>query len=275
MEARVASYDDNALRVVSISGTCTWVSRMTFPLTILMGLDILSDQQNRPVIGGFVVVGKGWRWTQWTILLFTIAAYIMALGMKETYKKTILQRHAKKMGTETPSGPSGLAALKFLLNVTFFRPLHMLVTEPIVIAWSLYIGFSFAVLYSFFAAFPLVYATVYGFDIQQVGLTFISIAIGSLLGSLTIILVDRYTYQPLHVRSKSAGGSGSVLPEHRLYAAMIGSFGLPIGLFWFAWTATKSVHWISSVAAAVPFAWGNFCVFVSNVSIRHQISSLT
>lgn len=44
---------------------------------------------------------------------------------------------------------------------------------------------------------------------------------------------------------------------------MIGSLGLPIGLFWFAWTAKREVHWISPVLAAVPFAWGNLCIFVS------------
>ena len=183
--------------------------------------------------------------------------------MNETYKKTILQRHAKKLGLETPSGPAGLAALKFILNVTFFRPLHMLYTEPIVIAWSLYIGFSFGILYSFFAAFPYVYARVYGFDIQQIGLTFLSIAVGSILGSVTVILLDRLVYRRRYAVWRSQGAIGTLPPEHRLYAAMVGSISLPCGLFWFAWTARQDVHWISSVIAAVLIAWGNLCIFVS------------
>jgi hypothetical protein len=36
-----------------------------------------------------------------------------------------------------------------------------------------------------------------------------------------------------------------------------------IGLFWFAWTARHDVHWISPVLAAIPFAWGNLCIFIS------------
>jgi hypothetical protein len=215
------------------------------------------------LIGGFAVVNKGWRWTEWIILFFAVAAFLGGLGMKETYKKTILQRNAKKLGIQTPAGPSGVALLKFLFNVTFFRPIHMLYTEPIVIAWSLYIGFSFAVLYSFFAAFPYVYATAYGFDIQQIGMTFLSLAIGSILGSVTVILVDRLVYQRYHRAWIAGGADGKVPPERRLYAAMIGGFGLPIGLFWFAWTAKPDVHWISSVIAAVFIAWGNICVFVS------------
>ncbi|KAJ2975454.1 hypothetical protein NQ176_g5509 [Zarea fungicola] len=54
--------------------------------------------------------------------------------------------------------------------------------------------------------------------------------------------------------------------EHRLYAAMIGSFGPPIGLFWFAWTARTNIYWASPVAAIIPFAWGNLCIFISGVS---------
>lgn len=214
----------------------------------------------RPLIGGFAVVNKGWRWTQWIILFFAVATFIAALPMKETYKKTIVQRHAKKVGAAPAPGPAGLAALKFLLHVTFLRPVQMLYSEPIVIAWSLYIGFAFAVLYSFFASFPYVYSTVYGFSIEQVGLTFISIAIGSLLGSVSVILVDRLVYQKQAVKGKMSGER--VPPEQRLHAAMMGSVLLPLGLFWYGWTAREGVHWLSSVIAAVFIAWGNLCIFV-------------
>ena len=182
--------------------------------------------------------------------------------MEETYKKTILRKRAKSLGLDRPQGPSGLAALKFLLHLTFFRPVHMLVTEPIVIAWSSYIAFNFAVLYSFFAAFPLIFSSVYNFDLEQTGLTFLAIGIGCILASMTFILIDRLVYRKHLAQSHLQGRDGVVAPEHRLYAAMIGSAGIPIGLFWFAWTARKEVHWMSPVAAAVPFAWGNLCVFV-------------
>lgn len=208
------------------------------------------------------MASKGWRWTEWVILFFAVFVYILALGMKETYKKTILAGIAKRAGGTGTPGPSGIAALKFLFHVTFLRPLHMLYTEPIVIAWSLYIGFSFAVLYSFFAAFPYVYTTAYGFDIQQIGLTFISLAIGSIAGSATVILIDRLIYQKLHAQWRMKGSVGRVAPEHRLYSAMLGSLGLPVGLFWYAWTAQPDIHWISSLVAAVFISWGNLAIFV-------------
>jgi hypothetical protein len=80
-----------------------------------------------------------------------------------------------------------------------------------------------------------------------------------------VLLCDRYLYQP-HVKlSHAEGRKGVVPPEYRLYPAMMGSFGLPVGLFWFAWTARGDVSWASPVVSAVPFAWGNLSIFIGKV----------
>lgn len=47
---------------------------------------------------------------------------------------------------------------------------------------------------------------------------------------------------------------------------MIGSAGLPAGLFWFGWTARPDMHWLCPVVAIVPFAWGNFCLFFGTMA---------
>jgi hypothetical protein len=49
---------------------------------------------------------------------------------------------------------------------------------------------------------------------------------------------------------------GGPKPEARLPHLIILTWLIPIGLFWFAWTATPSVHWISCVAAGIPFGIG-------------------
>ena len=217
---------------------------------------------NSPVIGGFVVEKKGWQWTQWTLLFFVAASMLLSVGMKETYKKTLLERRAKLRGiTLQKTGPQGAEALKFLLTVTLFRPLRMLLVEPIVAFFSLYVAFNMGVVFGFFDAFPIVFGGVYHFNSGQGGLTFLSLGLGCCLGVVTFLVVDRLTYQKHYQASLRQGREGAVLPEHRLYSAMIGSVALPISLFWFAWTA--KVDWESPVFAAIPFGWGNFLVFVS------------
>ncbi|CAF9925029.1 MAG: hypothetical protein ALECFALPRED_002885 [Alectoria fallacina] len=218
-----------------------------------------------PVIGGYAAQNKGWRWTQWPLLFFLLPLYLSSLFMKETYKKIILQKRAKRLGIPPPPqmGPAGFAAIKFLVTVTLFRPIRMIFTEPIVFFFSMYTGFNFSVLFGFFDAFPIVFQGVYGFDTGASGLTFLGLAFGCCVGVVTCLIVNRLLYYTEFLKSHKEGRNGAVAPEHRLYAAMMGSFGIPIGLFWFAWTSRRSVHWISPVLAAVPFGWGNICVFTS------------
>ncbi len=218
-----------------------------------------------PAVGGFSAQYKGWRWTQWDLLFLMVPIYLYSLGMKETYKKIILQNRAKRLSIPPPAktGPSGLAAIKFLLTVTLLRPITMIFTEPIVFFMSLYTAFNFSVLYGFFAAFPIVFEGVYHFDAGLSGITFLGIGLGCCIGVVTAIVVDRVWYRKEYKKSHNQGKGGVVAPEHRLYVAMMGSFGVPIGLFWFAWTARADVHWISPILASIPFAWGNLCIFTA------------
>ena len=230
-----------------------------------------------PIVGGYASQAKGWRWTQWPVVWLGLIIWLFAMFNPETHKKTILKSRAKrlKVGTPQTGGPKGLGTLKGTLMVTLFRPVWMIFTEPIVGLLSLYIAFNFSVLFGFFDAFPLVFEHVYGFDRGTAGLPWLSVLVGCLSGVATVIALDKLIYRKHYLRALSDERKGAVAPEHRLYAAMLGSLGLPIGLFWFGWTAREDVQWISPILAAIPFAWGNLCVFVSTcVSHPIQLFSL-
>ncbi|TGO52099.1 hypothetical protein BOTNAR_0335g00100 [Botryotinia narcissicola] len=221
-----------------------------------------------PVIGSFVTVRKSWRWTQWTLIFFFIFSFLPLLLTSETLHSRILTRRTKSLNQPLPASPfpSNAAKIKFLLTVTLFRPIHMLCTEPIVAFLSLYVAFNFSILFSFIAAFPYVFRTVYEFDTEQSGLVFLAIGVGCFLAIITVLLCDTFLYQPIVKKSHEEGRSGIVAPEYRLYPAMLGSFGLPVGLFWFAWSAKDNVHWIVPVIGAVPFSWGNLSVFIASAN---------
>lgn len=220
------------------------------------------------------------------MLFFMIATYLYSMWLKETYKPIILKRRRKRLGIpDPPKSTNGPGALRIFVTVTLFRPIMMLITEPIVAFFSLYVAVDFGILFTFFASFPLVYSRVYSFNSGQIGLTFLPIMIGCVLATLTCVLCDRFLYQKELLRVTASAGPSTNLhgeespssqtsqelprikafvePEHRLYAAMIGCVGIPIGLFWFAWTARPDVHWASPVVSTILFSWGNLCVFVS------------
>ncbi|CAN9154833.1 unnamed protein product [Alternaria alternata] len=214
-----------------------------------------------PVVGGFVAQYKTWKWTQWCILFLALFVYIIALPMSETYKPIILKKRAKKQGIVTKQETADLTSE---IVMRFIRPLHLISTEPVVFFFSLYTGFAFAVLFLFFAAFPYVFTRPpYSFTPSQSGLVFIPILIGVILGGITTIIVDRTLYQKKY-RETVSNGKSHVDPEHRLYSAMGGAWGMVIGLFWFGWCADQGVHWAPTIIGVIPFAWGNLCVFTSS-----------
>ena len=179
----------------------------------------------------------------------------------ETFHPVIKRRLAKKRGQEVAPSPPLRAKLRTFAVVALIRPVRMLFFEPIVGFICLYVSAEFGTLFSFFAAVPYTFGTVYHFTLEQSGLVFLSIVIGCFLGLITVILCDVFLYR----KQASKYPPHQIPPEHRLYPAMIGSFGLPLGLFWFAWTARSSISWASPAAAIIPFAWGNLCVFVSGI----------
>lgn len=183
-----------------------------------------------PVIGGFVSQYKGWRWTQWVTIFIGVFAYAWVLPMDETYKKIILARRAKALGIEGPPKPSPASWMywRTLLTVTLIRPVHMLVAEPIVFFLSLYNSFTFSVLFAFFAAYPYTFSTVYGFNQWQTGLAFLGVLIGVFLAVGVTIVLDRKIYMKKW-RQAMEEGKVAAAPEQRLYAAMLGSFGVVIG----------------------------------------------
>lgn len=181
-----------------------------------------------PIIGGFAAYFRGWKWTMWSNLIIAGAAFLLCLPMDETYKKIILQKRAKKLGVSPPPRPEIVEYVRILITVTLFRPVYMLFSEPIIALFGIYNAFTFSILFGYFAAYPYTFSTVYGFNTWQTGLTFLGIGIGVLLAVATCILCDKLIYQKKHSEALQQG-KVSVMPEHRLYAGMIGAFTIPIG----------------------------------------------
>lgn len=203
--------------------------------------------------------------------MLALAAYLLGIGIPETYPRAILRGRAKRLGLPPPQlmeAGSGVT-LRDMFQVTFLTPLKMLATEPIVAGTSLYLGFNFAVIFSFFISIPVVLEATYGFNVQQVGLAFIAALVGALLAAATSILIDRLTYPKLLKRSHN----GTVDVEYRMYPAMIGGFGITVSLFWIAWTASPTIRWPSPVLGTLLYVWGNLSVIVSQTILAPILSS--
>nr|POE69107.1 polyamine transporter 4 [Quercus suber] len=203
-----------------------------------------------PLVGGYAALTEGWRWTQFVTIFFIVAFYIPVLSTKETYKKTILKRKAKRLGIEVPPEPHRTisGSLHHFTTVLFLRPVHMLLTEPIVSLVCLYSSFLFGLLYTFVVASPWIWKNYYDFSRPQQNLSFLGLIVGAVCAPLLLIVLDYYLYQPrLKTFRQTHTVEKSFAPEHRLYPAMLVSFALPAALFVFAWTVRPGIPWICPI----------------------------
>lgn len=88
-----------------------------------------------------------------------------------------------------------------------------------------------------FTTFPLVFQVQYSFDTGEIGLTYVGLGIGSLLGLGVAGFVTDKIY-----RNKAA--HGPVKPEYRIVPLIPAAFCIPVGLFWYGWSAHYKTHWI-------------------------------
>ncbi|KAH8434323.1 uncharacterized protein LDX57_011970 [Aspergillus melleus] len=231
-------------------------------VTILMAIAFMGPALGS-LVGGWVAQYTTWRWSQWTTLFLGAGCWAFSMGAQESYARPIISRRAVKIGLPVPPSPipGGLAGVRMMLTVTLARPIYMLLTEPIVALCSLYSSLNFSVLFCFLACIPLIFTHVYGFTPGQCGLVFISLALGCAFGCLGLLVIDHYTrarYRRIHPE-----GLNHPPPELVLWAAMLASPLMPAALFWFAWTSTRHVHWMSSIVAIGLFGCSNITIFVS------------
>jgi hypothetical protein len=99
----------------------------------------------------------------------------------------------------------------------------------------LYSSVLLGVLYLFFGAFGLVFEENHGFNLWQVGLTFLGLTVGMVLGSCSTLYWNK-NYRRLLARHEKENGEKGSEPEYRLPPAIGGAPLVVIGIMWFGWT---------------------------------------
>ncbi|KAL2067884.1 hypothetical protein VTL71DRAFT_15982 [Oculimacula yallundae] len=223
-----------------------------------------------PLISGFSVPVKGWRWSIWEIMWLSGPVFtVMMFFFPETSAPNILLRRAARLrkltGNPNLKAQSEIDQAKLstseVVTISLWRPIQINFLDPAIAFTSLYISLVYAIFYSFFEVFPLVYGPG-GYDLNagQIGLIFLNITVGVLIAIPCYFTFLRYHLEP---KMKKFGFGA---PEERLIPALFASFLTPIGLFMFAWTSKPSIHWIVPTIGVTIYTVGIFliiqCVFV-------------
>ncbi|KAF2630983.1 MFS general substrate transporter [Macroventuria anomochaeta] len=219
-----------------------------------------------PIVGGFVGQSIGWRWIEGVMAIFTGVLWLTCTFLvPETYAPVLLRKRAAALSKKTgqvyknkSDVEQGTKSIGTAFKTALTRPWILLFREPIVLLLSIYMAVIYGTLYMLFGAFPIVYQQSRGWSQGIGGLAFIGVAVG-MIAAVTYSIWDNKRYN----NAIKASPSGIAAPEARLPPALVGSVAMPIGLFWFAWTNSPSIHWIVSIMAGAPFGFGMVLVFLS------------
>ncbi|EPE28666.1 MFS general substrate transporter [Glarea lozoyensis ATCC 20868] len=211
-----------------------------------------------PIAGGFIVMNNnlGWGWTAWMTFILAISFWLIALFIcSESYAPVILQQKARRLRFETKNWALHAPADEQQVDLRNIAQRTYLATY-----YSLY-GFIYGVVYLFFEAYPVAFQEQRHWNLGVGALPFLGITVGVMAGVAVVV----YTSQTRFKRKMLANG-GKPIPEERLLPMILGAILLPIGLFWFAWTSSPSVHWAAQVLAGIPIGLAVELVLLQGMS---------
>lgn len=167
--------------------------------------------------------------------------------MRETSHVIILEQKTQRLRKETGNQElrskldTGLAPTQNFLRA-IVRPTKMLIFSPIVLLLSLYMAIVYGYLYLLFTTITSVYEEVYGWNSGVAGLSYLGIGIGMFIGLAGFASTSDRTVAHLMKKNNTERK-----PEYRLPVMMVGAALVPIGLFWYGWSAEKQLQYIMPI----------------------------
>lgn len=120
------------------------------------------------------------------------------------------------------------------------RPIRLILTQPIIQLMSLYLAYNFGILFIVLSTFATLWTSHYHQSVSISGLHYIALAIGyTIAAQVGAPLTDRIW---AHLKSKSP--TGTTAPEFRVPLMIPGAILIPLGLFWYGWSAEARVFWL-------------------------------
>lgn len=217
-----------------------------------------------PIAGGFISQNTTWRWCFYATTIFTAMVQVFGFFfLQETYAPKLLQWKRDKLRKETGNMllhtefDSPDRTLLTTLKIAMKRPFKLLFTQPIVQLLACYMAYLYGLMYLMLSTFPTLFSQRYGMSTGIGSLNFIAMGLGFFLGTQITAPLNDALYRRL-----KKGNNGVGRPEFRVPIMVPASLLVPVGLFWYGWSAQAQVHWIMPDIGA--------CLFCAGVIIGFQ-----
>ncbi|KAK4105190.1 MFS general substrate transporter [Parathielavia hyrcaniae] len=220
-----------------------------------------------PLVGGLINTYTNWRWTHYVLIIWAFLLLVsIALLVPETYHPVLLQKKAQRIrkatGDDRWRAPIEKTTKSVSQTVAYslLRPFQILVFEPMVLVLNVYTAMLLGLLYLFFGAFPLIFRTNYGFNLWQVGLTFMGLLVSMIVAGLSTPFWTKLRHDLVEKRRKETGVLKDE-PEDQLPPVIFAAPLITGGLFWFGFTTYPWVHWIVPIIGSGVFGLGMSLAF--------------
>lgn len=197
----------------------------------------------------------GYRWIFYLNIIIAGAFAILLLFVPETLPRMVIQREVKK------NSPDSADAVTYEINVLHelkfvtLMALRILFTEPIVMFLGLYNGFAYGLLFLYLDGIFDVFVYNNGLSFIQADLTYLNFVVG------VVIMFCIVPIQTWFFKRFTEKNGGVAKPEYRFIVSLVGVWGFPISLFWFAFTSDgKTNYWSPIIAGTLlgvcdPLLW--------------------
>ncbi|OOF90417.1 hypothetical protein ASPCADRAFT_10670 [Aspergillus carbonarius ITEM 5010] len=229
---------------------------------------------------------------------------LILLLQPETYGPLLLKwkaRHLRHLtGDNRYRSPMDLqkTALFSRIGNACMRQFALTVHEPIILLIALYMTVIYIVLFTFFDGYTYIFTDTHDLSQGLTNIVWVAMYVGISLASLFVPVVYIWTKREFSEAAASTAASAAASrsassemvaadpnangldekpnddekpthkhvarPENRLWFAMLGAPGIPIGLFWMGWTDYSSISIWSPIIASTVFGFGTICVFISS-----------
>lgn len=217
-----------------------------------------------PLIGAALVEAGGWRWPFWFMTIASGFTFLfLAFFFPESSSKALLYKKALRLrkltGNENITSEGHIENSKMTAHQiavdTLWRPIEIMIFEPVVLLIGIYIGLVYAIMYLWFEEFPIVFQGIYNFTPVESGVVFVTLIVGIVISLFLYLPVINKTFTQKLLKGEM------VVPESVLPLSILASACMPIGLVIFAWSANPHVHWIVPSIGATIVSSSSFIVF--------------
>ena len=219
-----------------------------------------------PFIGGAIQSGLNWRWIYYIQIIYCVAFLpVFWFILSETRGDVILASRAKKLrkqGQHRAYARSELnkPSIAQALKISFMRPTKMLISEPVVIAFTIWVSFAWGLLFLFQSCVPLVMSSIYHFNTLQLTLIQLAVSAGAVIAWIVNPIQDNLYFKSAE---RNQERPGKPIPEARLYTSVPGSIIFGVAIIWFGYAcATDVSFWVPTIGLGA-FGIGVYSIYLA------------